>query len=154
MSIHGQGHFMMTKCSKIRLQVSITGPMVLWFSSPESKAHRWAYRIWRHPASVCPSPSTVFKDLFLRKPLANQSQILYEASIGRGNQCIKNNLGHMTKMATMPIYGKNPWKIFFSGTGRPTSTKLGMKHWWLKYYNVYINHDPVMTLTYFMARST
>ena len=29
-----------------------------------------------------------------------------------------------------------------------------MKHLWLKYYNVYINHDPVMTLTQFMARST
>ena len=29
-----------------------------------------------------------------------------------------------------------------------------MKHRWLKYYNVYINHDPVMTLTKFMARST
>ena len=24
----------------------------------------------------------------------------------------------------------------------------------LKYYNVYINHDPVVTLTYFMTRST
>ena len=29
-----------------------------------------------------------------------------------------------------------------------------MKHRWLKYSNVYINHDPVMTLTKFMARST
>ena len=32
--------------------------------------------------------------------------------------------------------------------------KLGVKHPWLKYYNKYINHDPVMTLTKFMARST
>ena len=60
----------------------------------------------------------------------------------------------MTKMAAMPIYGKNPSKFFFSGTTKPISTKLGMKYWWLKYYNVYINHDPVMTLTYFTARST
>ena len=29
-----------------------------------------------------------------------------------------------------------------------------MKHRWLKYYNEYINHDPVMTLIKFMARST
>ena len=36
-----------------------------------------------------------------------------------------NNPGHMTKMAAMPIYGKNPSKIFFSGTGRLISTKLG-----------------------------
>ena len=65
-----------------------------------------------------------------------------------------NNPGHMTKMAAMPIYGKNPSKIFFSGTGGPISMKLGMKYQWLKRYNVYINHDPVMTLTYFTARST
>ena len=25
-----------------------------------------------------------------------------------------NVIGHMTKMASMPIYGKNPLKIFFS----------------------------------------
>ena len=35
-------------------------------------------------------------------------------------------LGHMTKMAATPIYGKNPSKIFFSRTGRPIFTKLGM----------------------------
>ena len=34
--------------------------------------------------------------------------------------------GHMTKMATRPIYGKNPSKIFFSRTGGPIFTKLGM----------------------------
>ena len=27
-----------------------------------------------------------------------------------------NNIGHMTKMAAMPIYGKNSSKIFFSVT--------------------------------------
>ena len=32
-----------------------------------------------------------------------------------------NNLGHMTKMAAMPIYGKNPSNIFFSETKRLTS---------------------------------
>ena len=50
-----------------------------------------------------------------------------------------NNLGHMTKMVAMPIYGKNPSKIF-SETNRLISTKLGMKYRWLKYSNVYINH--------------
>ena len=64
-----------------------------------------------------------------------------------------NNLGHLTKMAAMPIYGKNPSKIFFSRTGGPISKKLGMKHRWLKYCNVYINHDPVVTLTSFTTRS-
>ena len=64
-----------------------------------------------------------------------------------------NNPGHMTKMAAMPIYGKNPSK-FFSGTTGPISTKLGMKHRGLEYYNAFINYDLWMTLTYFTARST
>ena len=65
-----------------------------------------------------------------------------------------NNPGHMTKMAVMPIYGKNPSKIFFSRTGGSISKKLGMKHRSLKYYNVHIhvNHDPVMTLTFFLRQ--
>ena len=36
------------------------------------------------------------------------------------------HLGHMTKMAATPIYGKNPSKIFFSRTGWPIFTKPGM----------------------------
>ena len=32
--------------------------------------------------------------------------------------------------------------------------KLGVEHCWLKYYNVCINHDPVLTLIQLMARST
>ena len=65
-----------------------------------------------------------------------------------------NNPGHMTKMAAMPIYGKYPSKIFSSGTGGLISTKLGMKHRGLEYYNAFINYDLWMTLTYFTARST
>ena len=63
-----------------------------------------------------------------------------------------NNPGHMTKMAAIAIYGKNPSKIFFSRTGGSISKKLGMKHRWLKYYNVHINHDPVMTMTFFYGK--
>ena len=48
-----------------------------------------------------------------------------------------NNPGHMTKMAAMPIYDKNPSKFFFSGTTGPISTKLDMMHQGLKDYNVY-----------------
>ena len=59
----------------------------------------------------------------------------------------------MTKMAAMPIYGKNHKKIFLSGTGGPISAKLGMYHRGLWPIIVYINHDFWLTLTYFMARS-
>ena len=34
--------------------------------------------------------------------------------------------GHMTKMVTMPIYGKNPLNIFFSGTKWLMALGLGM----------------------------
>ena len=63
-----------------------------------------------------------------------------------------NNLGHMTKMAAMPIYGKNPSKFFFSGTTGPISTKHVMKHRGLEYC-VCKNYDLLMTLTCFTAKS-
>ena len=63
------------------------------------------------------------------------------------------HLGHMTKMAATPIYGKNHSKIFFSRTGRPISTKLGMLHWGPQPIIVCSNDDPGETLTYFTARS-
>ena len=37
----------------------------------------------------------------------------------------EQDAGHMTKMATTPIYIKNPSKIFFWTNG-PISMKLGM----------------------------
>ena len=61
--------------------------------------------------------------------------------------------GHMTKMAAMPIYGKNPSKIFFTGITRPISMKLSMKHRGLLPIIVCTNDDPGVTLTYFTARS-
>ena len=64
-----------------------------------------------------------------------------------------NGPGHMTKMAPMAINSKKTLKIF-SRTRRPMILKLGMKHQEEKLYKVYINHDLMMTLTYFMARPT
>ena len=69
-----------------------------------------------------------------------------------GTEVCSNGPGHMTKMAAMPIYGKN-LKTFFSGTKRPMSLKLGMQHWVLEYYQVCSNDDTGLTLTYFTARS-
>ena len=43
-----------------------------------------------------------------------------------GTVFCSRHLGHMTKMAATPIYGKNPSKIFFSRTGGPIFTKLGI----------------------------
>ena len=70
------------------------------------------------------------------KPLGQSKPNFMSSIHTMGESMYINNLGHMTKMAAMPIYSKNPSKIFFSGTGGPISKKLGMKHQWLKYYNV------------------
>ena len=56
-------------------------------------------------------------------------------------------------MAAMPIYGKKPKKIFFSGTKRPMTLNLGMHHRVLEYYQVCSNDDPGLTLNYFTAMS-
>ena len=52
----------------------------------------------------------IFKHLLLLNRLANQAQISCGVSLGRregGTKVYINGLGHMTKMATMPIYDKN-----------------------------------------------
>ena len=69
--------------------------------------------------------------------------------------CIKFDQGHMTKIATMAIAKtfKNLLLKFFR-TRRAMILKLGLKRQTMELYNVYINHDAGMTLTYFTARST
>ena len=68
---------------------------MLLFSSPEPKAHRWAYRILmvrrpsvgvrrRRPSSVVNN----FKRLLLQNRLPDQCQILCGASLGRGNESL------------------------------------------------------------------
>ena len=59
----------------------------------------------------------------------------------------------MTKIATMPIYGKKLQKSSLEPEVLYIILKLGMQYWGLKLYKVYINDDPGLTLTYFTARS-
>ena len=49
-----------------------------------------------------------------------------------GTKVCSTGPGHVTKMATMPIYGKNLKKNFFSGTKRPVTLKLSMLQWVLE----------------------
>ena len=51
-----------------------------------------------------------------------------------GTKVYSNGPGHMTKMAAMPIYGKNLQKSSFSGTKSPMTLKLGMQHRVLEYH--------------------
>ena len=50
-------------------------------------------------------------------------------------------------------YMVKPVKIFFSGTERLMTLKLGMQHWVREYNQVCPNDAPVLTLTYFTAMS-
>ena len=62
-----------------------------------------------------------------------------------------NCYGHMTKMATMPIHGKNYLNILWNQ--RPLALGLGMQHCECGPYQVCTNDESRLTLTYFMARS-
>ena len=54
--------------------------------------------------------------IFLKNHWSIFNQNLYVSFQVQGNENLWHDAGHMTKMATTPIYGKNPSKIFISGT--------------------------------------
>ena len=58
----------------------------------------------------------------------------------------------MTKMAAMPINGRNTEIIFFPGTSGPISTKLGMKHQRLKLTLSCSNDNPWVELDIFYSK--
>ena len=81
---------------------------------------------WIRRPSVVVRPST-FSNIFSSEtawPI--KAKFYVEPPWEGGTKVYINGPGHITKMAAMPIYGKNPSKIFFSRTGRPIFTKLGM----------------------------
>ena len=92
-------------------------------------------------------PSTI-SNIFSETAWPIKAKFYVEPPWEGGTKVCINGPGHMTKMAATPIYGKNPSKIF-SGTGRPISTKLCMKHRGLLPIIVCTNDDPGVTLTYF-----
>ena len=66
-----------------------------------------------------------------------------------------NNQGHMTKMAAMPVYGKNHLK---SSSPEPLdrfqrnfACSIGDRR---NYYNVFIDHELWMTMGLLTARTT
>ena len=65
----------------------------------------------------------------------------------------QDNAGHMTRMAVLPIYGKNILKIFFPGTTGLILMKFCMKQQRPKPFIFCSNYYPWLTLNYFMARS-
>ena len=94
-----------------------------FISSPEPKAHWWAYRIGKPPSSVCRPYSL---NIFSETAWPIKVTFHMEPPWDGGMKVCSNGPGHMTKMATMPIYGKNLKKIFFSGTKRLMTLEVGM----------------------------
>ena len=64
-----------------------------------------------------------------------------------------NGPGHMTNMATVPIYGKPLKNLLLWNQKVGMSLKLDMQHQVLEFYQVYSNDDTVLTQTFFTARS-
>ena len=103
-------------------------------SSPEplgSQGELIVYASSRRPSYVVRRTSSVCRpqcsNIFSSETAGPIKAKFYEEPpwVG-GTKVYINGPGHMTKMAATPIYGKNPSKIFFSRTGGPIFTKLGM----------------------------
>ena len=85
-----------------------------WFmtiiSSPEPKAHWWAYRIGRPPSSdVRPLAfrrSHSLNTFFSETTGPIEAKCHMESPLDGGTKVCLNGPGHMAKVAAMPIYGK------------------------------------------------
>ena len=77
----------------------------------------------RCPSVVRPPFSKIFSS---ETAWPIKAKFYVEPSWEGGTKVCIDGPGHMNKMVAMPIYGKNPSKIFFSGTCGPISMKHGM----------------------------
>ena len=88
------------------------------------------YQSLRRPSVVCRpssvSPSTISNIFSSETTGPIKLKFHMETPWDAGTKVCSNGPDHMTKMATMPIYGKNPLKIFFSRTRSPMTSVLGM----------------------------
>ena len=113
------------ECQFLNLMLCIYNHIIFQFLGHLSRRLIWwAYRIGRPPLSVVLHRtlllSTLVKHLLLRNHWANQSQFHMELLWDGGTKVCSNGPGRMTKMAAMPIYGKNLKK----------SSSLEPKGWW------------------------
>ena len=93
------------------------------FSSPEQLGSQGELIVY--PSSRRPSVRPPFSKIFSETNWPIIAKFYVKPPWEGGTKVYINGPGHMTKMAAMPIYGKNPSKIF-SRTGGPISRKLGM----------------------------
>ena len=86
----------------------------------------YPWSVVRPSSSVVRRRSQCSKIFFSETALPIKAKIYVDPPWVGGTIFCLRHLGHMTKMAATPIYGKNPSKIFFSRTGGPIFTKLDM----------------------------
>ena len=72
----------------------------------------------------------------------------------RGTKGCSNGPGHMTKMAAMPINGKNLKNLLLRNQKAYDleTWYIALGGWVLKYYQVYSNNDAGLTLPCFTTR--
>ena len=92
-------------------------------SQGELIVYPWSGVCRRRPSS---SSVHIFKRLLLRNRLANQSQILCGASLGRGNESLYKWSRSHDQDGRHAQKCSKPKKIFFSRTTGPIALKLGM----------------------------
>ena len=81
--------------------------MALLFSSPEPKATWGASSIGRLHRLSIPRPSTISNNIFPETAWLIVTKFHIQPPGPLGMKKCSNGLGHMTKMAAMPMYGKN-----------------------------------------------
>ena len=87
----------------------------------------WSWSgVRRHPSVVIHRHLQCSNIFFSETAWLIKAKFYVEPPWVGGMKFCSRHLDHMTKMATMPIYGKKPSKIFFSRAGGPICTKLGM----------------------------
>ena len=78
-------------------------------------------------SGVCRRPSTISNVFSSETTWTIKAKFYVQPPWQGGKKVYINSPGHMTKMADMPIYGKN-FKKIFSRTRSPMILKLGMQH--------------------------
>ena len=118
-------------------------------------AHWWAYSITmvRRPSI---SPLSVVRphssQIFSKTAVPIKAKFHMELQWDGETKVCSRGLGHMTKMAATPIYGKDLSKIF-SRTKGPMTLWLGIWYCGLGPIIICSNDDPGLTVTFFTARS-
>ena len=103
----------------------------------------------QHSSVVCLASQPFSKIFFPKKARPIKAKFNVEPQWKGGTKVCTNGPGHMTKMAAMPIYGKN----FLLQNHKSVDLETWHAASVTQALQSYINDDPGLTLTYFMTRS-